>query len=74
MASVPQREQLTSTLEPPLPKEEGKKPSVQITTDRKEKKVKVSESRTLTSGRGIRVGAWGGKSKLHSEGRQVAGR
>ena len=31
MASVPQREQLTRTLEPPLPKRKGTEPSVQIT-------------------------------------------
>ena len=29
VASVPQREQLASTLEPPLPREEGTEPSVQ---------------------------------------------
>ena len=31
VASVPQREQLASTLEPPLPKGKGTQPSVQST-------------------------------------------
>ena len=31
VASVPQREQLASTPEPPLPKEQGTEPSVQCT-------------------------------------------
>ena len=58
VASVPQREQLTSTPEP----------SVQIV---RREGVEVSESRTLARKRGIKAGAWRGKGGLHGEGRQV---
>ena len=42
MASVPQREQLASTPEPPLPKGKGTEPSVQSTKSWEER-VKVGE-------------------------------
>ena len=64
VASVPQREQLTSTPEPSLPK--ITEPSVQSTRSWGEK-VKVGESRTLASERGIRARVWSGKGGLHSE-------
>ena len=71
VASVPQREQLASTPELPLPK--GKRnraicPKLQIV---RWERVKVSESRTLARGREIRVRAWRGKGGLYSEGRQI---
>ena len=44
MASVPQREQLARTLEPPLSKGKGTEPSVQSTRSWWGKRVKVSES------------------------------
>ena len=74
VASVPQREQLTRTPEPPLPK--GKRnravcPKHQIM---KGERVKVGESRTLARERGIRARAWRGKSVLHREQRQISRR
>ena len=70
VASVPQREQLARTPEPPLPKGKRAKPSVQSTRSWGER-VKVSESHTLARVRGIRAGAWSGKAGLHHEGRQI---
>ena len=55
VASVPQREQLASTPEPPLPKGKGTEPSVQKTRSWGRERVKVGESRTLTRERGIRA-------------------
>ena len=54
VASVPQREQLARTPEPPLQKGKGTEPSVQSTKSRGGKRVKVGESRTLTRGRSER--------------------
>ena len=51
VASVPQRQQLARTPEPPLPKGKQTQPSV----------------RTLARKRGIRARAWSGKVGLHRE-------
>ena len=51
VASVPQREQLARTPEPPLPKRKGTEPSVQSTRSWAGG-ASVSESHTLTSARG----------------------
>ena len=51
VTSVPQKEQLASTPEPPLPKRKGTEPSVQSTRSWG-RRVKQSESRTLTRERG----------------------
>ena len=63
VASVPQREQLASTPEPPWPKEKGTEPSVQRTS-LEGKRVKEAESRTLTKEWRIRARAWSGKDGL----------
>ena len=63
---VPQREQLARTPEPPLPKE---KEQSRLSRDRDG--VKVGESRTLASERGIRARAWRGKGALYRERRQI---
>ena len=47
VASVPHREQMARTPEPPLPKEKGTEPSAQSTRSCGEERVKVGESRTL---------------------------
>ena len=67
VASVPQREQLASTPEPPLPKRKRKRavcPEHQIV---RWKRDEVSESRILTTEREIRTRAWSGKGRLRSE-------
>ena len=70
LASVPQREQLARTLEPPLPK--GKEQScLSKVPDHEGERVKVGESRTLARGRGIRAKAWREKGGLHRERRQI---
>ena len=75
VASVPQREQLARTPEPPLPKRKGTEPSVQSTRSwGGGERVKVGESRTLARKRGITAGAWSGKGGLHREGRQITRR
>ena len=56
VASVPQREQLARTPEPPLPRGKGTGSSVQSTRSRGER-VKVGESRTLARERRIRTRA-----------------
>ena len=69
VASVPQREQLVRTSEPPLPK--GNKavcPEYQIMRG---ERVKVGESRILARERRIRARAWRGKGRLHGERRQI---
>ena len=68
-ASVPQREQLESTPEPPLPKEKGTEPSEHeiVWWER----VKLGKSHTLAREREISAGRWTGKGGLHSEGRQI---
>ena len=73
VVSVPQREQLARTPEPPLPKRKRTEPSVQSTRlwERGRERVKVGESRTLAREREIRARAWSGKGGLHSEGRQI---
>ena len=71
VTSVPQKEQLASTPEPPLTKGKGTEPSVQSTGSWGER-VNVGESRTSARERGIRAGAWRGKGGLHSEERQVS--
>ena len=65
-----QREQLAST---PICLCEKEKEHSRLTRspDHEVGGVKVSESCTLVDGGGIRAGGWGGKSGLHSEGRQV---
>ena len=60
VASVPQREQLASTPDPSLPKKKRNRvvcPEHQVVRC---ERVKVSESRTLASERGIRARAWSG--------------
>ena len=74
VASVPQRELLARTPEPYYSK--GKRnravsPKHQIVSW---ERIKVSENRTLTRERRIRAGAWRGKSKLRSKGRQITRR
>ena len=54
VTSVPQREQLARTLEPPLPKGKGTEPSVQIM---REERLKVGKRRTLAREGKIKVGA-----------------
>ena len=71
VASVPQREQLARTPEPPLPKGKGNRavcPKHQIMRG---ERVKVGESRTLARVRGIKAGAWSGKGGPHRERRQI---
>ena len=66
VASMPQREQLARTPEPPLPKGKGTEPSVQSTRSYEGEKVKVGKSHTL-----VRERAWSGKDELHREERQI---
>ena len=71
VASVPQREQLSRTPEPLLPKRKRNRavcPEYQIM---REERVKMGESRTLARERKTRAGAWRGKGGLHGEGRQI---
>ena len=63
---VPQREQLASTPEPPLPKGKATEPFVQ-----RWERVRVSESGALARERKIKVGVWRGKGALQSEGKLV---
>ena len=70
VASVPQREQLTSTPEPPLPKEKeqirlSKAPNCMVNESQGEQEPHLGE------GEGDQAGAWRGKGELHNEGRQV---
>ena len=77
MAPGPQREQLASMPEPPLPKvlkeqrNRAVSPEHQIV---KGERVKVSESSTLARKREIRAGAGRGEGGLYSEGRQITRR
>ena len=71
VASVPQREQLARTPEPPLPKGKGTGPSVQSNRIMRGERVKVDESCTLARKGGIRVKAWRGKGGLHGGGWQI---
>ena len=57
VASVPQREQLARTPEPPLPKGKGTEPCVCKAPDHEGERVKVGESRTLAREREIRARA-----------------
>ena len=67
--SVPQRERLVRTLEPPLSKRnKAVCPEYQIMRG---ERVKVGESRILARERRIRVVAWRGKGRLHGERRQI---
>ena len=66
VASVPQRQQLARTSEPPFPK--GKEPSVQST--RSWGGGGGRESRWARE-KGIRARAWSGKGGLHGECRQI---
>ena len=68
VASVPQREQLARTPEPPLPK--GRAVCLEYKIMRRER-VKVGESATLATERRIRAGAWRGKDRLHGEERKT---
>ena len=52
VASVPQREQLARTPEPPVPEGKGTEPSVQSTRSCGEERVKMGESRTLGESEG----------------------
>ena len=49
VASVPQRKQLASTPEPPLPRGKRTEPSVQSSRSRGGERLNVGESRTLAS-------------------------
>ena len=72
VTSMPQREQLASTPEPPLPTGNRTEPSVQSTKSRGGGgRVKVSKSRTLAREREIRARAWRGKSGLDREEKRV---
>ena len=62
VASVSQREQLARTPEPPLPKGKGTEHQIM-----RGERVKVGESHTLASERGIRARACRGKGGLHGE-------
>ena len=67
VASVPQREQLASTPEPPLPKAKRNRavsPEHQIVRGRKSRWARAAPWRER---RGIRAEAWSGKGGLHSE-------
>ena len=68
VASVPQKEQLARTPEPPLPK--GTKQSVQITRSRWGRESRWARAAPWRE-RGIRARAWSGKSGLPREGRQI---
>ena len=70
MASVPQREQLASMPESPLPKGKGTEPSVQSTRSLEGESQGGQEPHLGERG-GIRVRAWSGKGGLHGEGRQI---
>ena len=70
VASVPQREQVARTPEPPLPKEKEQS-RLSKAPDHEGERVKVDESRTLARERGIRARAWRGKGGLHSKGRET---
>ena len=71
VASVPQREQLASTPELPLPR--GKKNTAVCPKHKimREERVKVGESRTLAREGEKRARAWSGKDGIHREGRQI---
>ena len=71
VASVPRREQMARTPEPPLPKRKRNRavcPEYQIMRG---ERFNVGESSTLARERRIRARAWGGKGKLHDKGRQI---
>ena len=74
VASVPQREQCASTLEPPLPN--GKKQScMSRASDHKGRESQGEREPHLgEKERAIRARAWRGKDGLHVEGRLVAKR
>ena len=74
VASVPQREQLANTPEPPLIKGKREQSRLSKVPDHEGERVKMGESRTLARERGIRARAWSGKSGLHGEGRQISRR
>ena len=71
VASVPQREQLARTPEPPLSKRKGIEPSVQSTTSRGGRESRLARAAPWRERGGIRAGAWSGKGGLHGEGRQI---
>ena len=70
VASVPQREQLARTPEPPLPKEKEQSRLSRV-SDHEGERVKMGESRTLARVREIRARAWRGKGGLHRERGQI---
>ena len=74
VASLPQRKQLARTPKPLLLRGKETEPSVKVPDREVRERVKASESRSLAREKGIRAGAWRGKSELHSEGRQVSRR
>ena len=67
VVSVPQREQLARTPEPPLPKGKRNRDVCPKYHIMRGMRVKMGESRTLARKRGIRARAWSGKGGLHRE-------
>ena len=70
VASVPQREQLESTPEQPLPKRKGTDPSVQSTRSRGGRKSRWARAAPWRE-REIRARVWSGKGGLQDERRQT---
>ena len=71
VASVPQREQLARTPEPPLPKRKRNSAACPEYQIMRRERAKVRKSRTLARERGIRARAWSGKGGLHREEWQI---
>ena len=72
VASVPQREQLASTPEPPCQKK--KEQSRQFRVPNHEVGESQGGREPHLGERGVRAGAWGGKDGLHGERGQIARR
>ena len=70
VASVPQREHLARTPEPPLPKGKGKEPSVQSTRSLGGE-TQGGRGPHLGERGGIRARVWRGKGGFHAERRQI---
>ena len=70
VASVPQREQLARTPEPPLPKTKGTEPSVQSTRSWGREKSRWARAAPWPE-RVIKARAWRGKGGLHRERRKI---
>ena len=71
VASVPQREQLARTPEPPLPETKRNRAVSPEYQNMREVRLKMGENRPLAREREIRAGAWSGKGGLYTEGRQI---